>query len=118
MILCAYMRYTHIVCMAFCSDTACAFNFVVQVFCVFPWASWPGSQLQFVFRWPGFQLQVVGDTLSLLPKRVAGVIACLLVCLACAFRFPVTWKKLDLGDAVQWLGWSILDRSLKSSNER
>ena len=33
--------------------------------------------------------------------------SCLLVCLACAFGFPISWHKLDLGPCLKWIGWSL-----------
>ena len=49
----------------------------------------------------------VDDLLALLPKRTAGEMACLLVCLAAALGFPLSWHKLALGNCLQWVGWLL-----------
>ena len=49
----------------------------------------------------------VDGSLVLLPRKLAGPMACLLVCLACSLGFPLSWHKLCLGDAIDWIGWRI-----------
>lgn len=47
----------------------------------------------------------VDDVLALLPRRTAGEMACVLICLAAALGFPLSWHKLALGNCLQWVGW-------------
>ena len=44
---------------------------------------------------------------SLLQAKSGKVPACLLACLACSSRFPVSWQKVDLGSALRWIGWHL-----------
>ena len=47
------------------------------------------------------------DVLALLPRRTAGEMACVLICLAAALGFPLSWHKLALGNCLQWIGWLL-----------
>ena len=54
----------------------------------------------------------VDDAFALLPRRVAGPMACLLIFLGSALNFPMSWHKLAFGQSLQWIGWRIeLDAS-------
>ena len=49
----------------------------------------------------------VDDVLALFPRHVAAPMSCLLICLACALGFPLSWHKLDLGHSLRWIGWQL-----------
>ena len=49
----------------------------------------------------------VDNVLALLPRRTAGEMACVLICLAAALGFPLSWRKLALGNCLQWIGWLL-----------
>ena len=92
-------------------------RWVVYHTCTFgcSWAAYWWSRVGAVFVRLGYQLlfhmhflcMYVDDSLALLPRKLAGPMACLLVCLACCLGFPLSWHKLSLGDAIEWIGWQI-----------
>ena len=49
----------------------------------------------------------VDDALALFPHRVAALMACQLLILACVLGFPLSWHKVDLGDQLSWIGWDL-----------
>ena len=92
-------------------------RWVVYHTCTFgcSWAAYWWSRVGAVFVRLGHQVlfhmhflcMYVDDSLALLPRKLAGPMACLLVCLACCLGFPLSWHKLSLGDAIEWIGWQI-----------
>eukprot|EP00435_Cladocopium_sp_Y103_P069545 s709_g33.t1 len=53
----------------------------------------------------------VDDALALFPRRVAAPMACLVLVLACAIGFPLSWHKVDLGHKLTWIGWDLVFRN-------
>ena len=92
-------------------------KWVVYKVCHFgaSWASYWWSRVAAAFvrlghhllRHPRFLCIYVDDLLAVMPVRVAGPMACLLICLACSLGFPLSWSKLDFGASLQWIGWKL-----------
>ena len=61
---------------------------------------------RFIWLQHGLRLYV-DDGLLLLPKSVAPLVGGVAVMFLCALGVPLSWRKLDLGTELVWIGWKF-----------
>jgi len=63
--------------------------------------------LHLLLWWSHAGFLYVDDFFFIFPKKVAWIMACLCCILAQVLNIPISWRKIEFGPRVQWIGWQF-----------